>query len=130
MTQIHASAVLFTNDKESLARFYERVAALRQSRADDDHIALVNDGFRLIVHRIPEPHPGSTTTSKPPQVRVGGAIKLSLPVESIAASRQTAAQLGGGVEAPDREWLYESTTVCDGWDPDGNVFQLFQPLAP
>ena len=130
MTQVHASAVLFTNDMESLARFYERVAGLRQSRADDDHIALVNDGFRLIVHRIPEQHAGHKTVSSPPHVRFGSALKLSLPVESIAASRETAAQLGGGVEAPDREWPYESTTVCDGWDPDGNVFQLFEPHVP
>jgi hypothetical protein len=27
---------------------------------------------------------------------------------------------------PDAEWLFEGSRVCDGHDPEGNVFQLRQ----
>jgi predicted enzyme related to lactoylglutathione lyase len=56
-------------------------------------------------------------------------VKLSFRVDSIARAREAAAGLGGAVYGPDREWVDEAATVCDGYDPDGNVFQLFQPAT-
>jgi hypothetical protein len=112
-----------------MARFYETVAGLHVASAEDDHIALENGSFRLIVHQIPDQYAEHIRIDDPPSVREGSAIKLSFPVLSIVDSREAAARLGGRVYPASREWSYESTTVCDGWDPDGNVFQLFQPKA-
>jgi len=47
-------------------------------------------------------------------------------VPSIAASRETAAKLGGELNPPEREWEFDQAKVCDGHDPEGNVFQLRQ----
>ena len=125
-TRVHASAVLFTTSMASVASFYEHVAGLRRSSAGDDHIVLMNDGFRLIVHRIPEPDAHGVTVSTPPEVRMDAAVKLALPVASLANARAAAARFGGAVHGAEQEWHYESAVVCDGWDPDGNVFQLVQ----
>jgi len=82
--------------------------------------------FRLTVHQIPEQYTKNIVIASPPVVRESGATKLSFRVDSISRSRQTAAELGGLVYGPDREWSNDGTTICDGYDPDGNVFQLFQ----
>ena len=118
--------MLFTIHLRELAGFYERVAGMRVLRTENDHVVLESGSFRLIVHQIPDRHANGIVITAPPVVRDRTAIKLSFCVDSISSSRQTAAELGGLVYGPEREWRYESTTVCDGYDPDGNVFQLFQ----
>ena len=130
MSTHHAAAVLFAKDMRTLARFYETVADMRVRRSADDHIVLESGSFQLIVHRIPEHIARGITIERPPVVRETAAIKLSLRVGSIAISRDAAASLGGSLNGTDREWTYESTTVCDGCDPEGNQFQLFQPETP
>jgi predicted enzyme related to lactoylglutathione lyase len=127
MSNQNVAAVLYTINLESIARFYGQVAGMRVQRTDTDHVVLEKDGFRLIVHQIPEEYAANVRIESPPRIRESGAIKLSLPVVSISNARQTAAQLGGCVYDADHEWEYEGSSVCDGWDPDGNVFQLFQP---
>ena len=129
MNNHHSAAVLFTVNMQSIARFYEQIVGMSVHRTEDDHIALTKDGFRLVVHKIPDEYAADIQISTPPTIREVSAIKLSLPVDSIAKAREGAARLGGCVYDTDREWEYEGATVCDGWDPDGNVFQLFQQAA-
>ena len=47
-------------------------------------------------------------------------------VEDIAHARNRAAERGGAMKAVEREWEFERARVCDGYDPEGNVFQLRQ----
>jgi len=124
-----AGAVLFTINLMSLATFYERVGGMRVTRTDHDHVALESGSFRLVVHQIPDQYAKNISISIPPAVRNQSAIKLSFLVESISGSRQAAAALGGLVYGPEQEWPYMESMVCDGYDPDGNVFQLFQKVA-
>jgi predicted enzyme related to lactoylglutathione lyase len=125
MMNYDAAAVLFTVNLRSLATFYQRIANMKVIREEADHIGLETGAFRLTIHQIPERYAKGITIATPPVVRETSALKLALPTDDIAKARETAAQLGGMVYAPDREWSYEGSTVCDGYDPDGNVFQLF-----
>src|SRR4030095_15939237 len=129
MSNQNAAAVLYTINLRSIARFYEQIAGMRVHRTEGDHVVLEKDGFRLIVHQIPEEYAANVRIEKPPKIRESGAIKLSLPVASISNARQAAAPLGGCVYDGAHEWEYEGSSVCDGWDPDGNVFQIFQPAS-
>jgi predicted enzyme related to lactoylglutathione lyase len=129
MSSEHTAAVLFTIHLERIARFYEQVVGMRPLKADADHRVLEKNAFRLVVHQIPQQYASSIVISVPPKVRELSAIKLSFAVESLARSRDAAARLGGCVYGTEKEWEYEGTVVCDGWDPDGNVFQLFQPVT-
>lgn len=36
----------------------------------------------------------------------------------------TWARLGGELNPPDQEWQLGTTRICDGHDPEGNVFQV------
>lgn len=129
MSDLQVAAVLFTIRLRSMAHFYERVVGMHVHRTEADHIVLKKGGFRLTVHQIPDEHARNISLAMPPKVRGSSAIKLSFPVESLSIARATAAQLGGCIYGTDHEWEYEETIVCDGWDPDGNVFQLFQAVA-
>jgi predicted enzyme related to lactoylglutathione lyase len=119
-------AVLFTVNLKSLATFYERVVGMRVATTADDHISLETGSFRLTVHAIPERHAKNIKIKTPPVIREAAAVKMAFRVKDIAQARAIAAQLGGAVYADDREWRYEGNTICDGYDPDGNVFQLWQ----
>jgi predicted enzyme related to lactoylglutathione lyase len=81
--------------------------------------------FRLTVQKIPERYAKNVKIATPPTVRENSSIKLAFQVTDLAQARQIAAQLGGEVYPSEREWRYEGMTICDGYDPDGNVFQLF-----
>jgi catechol-2,3-dioxygenase len=121
-----AGAVLFTVRLEQLAHFYEQVLGIPVVKTASDHVVLEIGTFRLTVHQIPEPYAKNIVITSPPVVRESGATKLSFRVDSIARSRQTAAELGGLVYGSEREWNNDGIRTCDGYDPDGNVFQVFQ----
>jgi catechol-2,3-dioxygenase len=120
-----AGAVLFTIQLNSLATFYERVAGMKTLRTEEDHIQLETGSFRLTVQKIPQRYAENVKITTPPAIRENSSIKLALQVTNLAQARQMAGQLGGAVYPTEREWQYEGMTVCDGYDPDGNVFQLF-----
>lgn len=122
-------AVLFTVRMNPLAHFYEQVVGMHVVKTASDHVVLVIGEFRLTVHQIPEQYAKGVVISSPPAVRESGATKLSFRVDSISQSRQTAAELGGRLYGPEREWTDDGARVCDGYDPDGNVFQLFQETS-
>ena len=127
MTRKHKTgAVLFTINLQSLADFYVKVMGMRLLLTEKDHIRLELGSFRLTVHLIPSRYAKNITIKKPPLVRETGAVKLAFRVKEIAKARVAAAALGGKVYGADREWQYDGTTICDGYDPDGNVFQLWQ----
>jgi len=96
-------------------------------KTEIDHVVLEKNGFQLVIHKIPDEYASSISIPTPPNVRELSAIKLSLPVSSISNTRLLAAELGGCVYEPEREFDYDGILCCDGWDPDGNVFQVFQP---
>jgi predicted enzyme related to lactoylglutathione lyase len=121
-----AGAVLFTVNLKRLAHFYEQVVGMRVIKTASDHVVLEIATFRLTVHQIPEQYAKSIVITAPPVVRENTAIKLSFRVTDISRSRQTASELGGLVYGPERIWSDLETTICDGYDPDGNVFQWFQ----
>jgi predicted enzyme related to lactoylglutathione lyase len=110
----------------SLAHFYEQVVGMHTVNTASDHVVLEIGSFHLTVHQIPEHYAKNIVITSPPAVRENGATKLSFRVDSIPRSRQAAAESGGLVFGPEREWRNNETTICDGYDPDGNVFQLFQ----
>lgn len=119
-------ALIYAKNLERLAGFYRRLLALAIIQADLDHVVLGTAGFELIIHAIPADIAGAINISTPPQVREETPIKLLLPIADLSQARTTAVQLGGHLASADREWQSGPWRVCDGHDPEGNVFQLRQ----
>jgi predicted enzyme related to lactoylglutathione lyase len=121
-----AGAVLYARDFRRLAEFYRRVAGLQGREAADDFICLESDAFQLVILQIPAHIAETITIETPPRRRESTPIKLVLFVASVEAGRSAARENGGELNPPEREWSFQGHKVCDGVDPEGNVFQLRQ----
>lgn len=130
MTAGLTGAVIFAKDMARLAAFYQQVCGLQHGGGDKGHVALHAGDSLLVVHAIPRGIAKTIVIEQPPQRREDTPIKPVFGVASLAAARAFAAALGGVVDGPQREWTYErlgrTRTMCDGHDPEGNVFQLWQ----
>ena len=118
------AAVLYVKDVDRLTAFYARVAGVTISETESGWSRLRGPGFELVVHGIPPDIGRHIVIATPPAVREETPVKIIFPVADLAAARVLAAELGGALNAPDREWRFGESVVCAGHDPEGNVFQL------
>ena len=118
------SAVIFAKDIDVLARFYQDVAEMTEVLRDQNHVVLNEEGFQIVVHGIPKQIAATIEIDSPPEVREEMPIKICLPVTSIDHARTRAAALGGRIGPKTKEWSARGFRACDGYDPEGNVFQV------
>jgi len=119
-----AGAVIFVKDIEKISLFYKQILMLSVTYSDLSKVVLETDAFLLTLHLIPAPIAESITIIEPPRPRDNIAIKLFFPVNSIAETRALATSLGGSINPSSDEWNTSNFTACDGFDPEGNVFQI------
>jgi predicted enzyme related to lactoylglutathione lyase len=118
------SAVLFAKSLHRVATFYREVLDAKTLDRSDDHESLECQGFRLLVHRIPDALAQSIEISVPPKRREQTAVRLDFPVTDIERARASARRLGGHVDDQPPPWAGGSTHIFLGYDPEGNVLGL------
>lgn len=123
------SVVIFAKNVDALARFYRETAEMTEVHRDRDHVVLNEEGFQLVVHGIPKKIAARIEITSPPEVREETPIKICLPVSSIEHARTKAAELGGRIGPKSEEWAARGFRACDGYDPEGNVFQVRESAA-
>jgi predicted enzyme related to lactoylglutathione lyase len=119
-------AVLYAKDLNLLVQFYSSVAGIEPQSIENEFAILGSRPSQLIIVRIPKRIARTIDIATPPERREDTPLKLVFGVADIAPARDRAAELGGAVNAAEREWEFEGAKVCDGYDPEGNVFQLRQ----
>ncbi|MFZ6721284.1 hypothetical protein [Undibacterium sp. Ji49W] len=117
-------AVIYAKNLSKLSHFYEQIMQFGISHADDTYSILALSHFQLVIHAIPAHIADTFDIKTPPERREDTAIKLVLPVSDIGLARETAARLGGQIDASEHEWEFQQCRICDGYDPEGNVFQI------
>lgn len=122
-------AVLYAKDLPAMSRFYAAVLGRPPVHTDATIAVHMIGDSRLTLHAIPAHIAETFTVAVPPELREDAAIKLTIPVASIAVARTAAGAHGGGCFAIDREWAYEGSRYVDGWDPEGNVVQFAEPSS-
>jgi predicted enzyme related to lactoylglutathione lyase len=128
-TRPKPSVVIFAKSVPKLAHFYQEVAVMTVVHQDQDHIVLDQEGFQVVIHGIPKKIATEIHITEPPQIREETPIKLCLPVSSIDHARTKATELGGKVGSKGKEWEARGFKACDGYDPEGNVFQVRESAA-
>jgi len=118
------SAVLVAQDMHKLLEFYCAVLGRHCVYRDAYHAVLRCGVFALDIHQMPAHAATDVRVESPPRRRDQAALKLSFPVDSIARARKVAAELGGQLDPAPPRWVVEQQKICDGHDPEGNVFQL------
>jgi predicted enzyme related to lactoylglutathione lyase len=121
MKAARTGVVIFTGDKERLARFYNAMTGLPVRVNDEGVTVLASDEFELVIHALPrEP---AVQTSVP---RQDVYIKPFFPVKSLAEAREKAEALGCHLGPANEEWEARGFRACEATDPDGNVIQFRQ----
>jgi predicted enzyme related to lactoylglutathione lyase len=119
-------AVLYAKDLDCLVEFYSSVAGTKPQAIEKGFAMFGSRPSQFVILRIPKRIADTIDIATPPEPREETPLKLVFGVEDIAHARERAAELGGAMNAVEREWEFEGAKVCDGHDPEGNVFQLRQ----
>jgi predicted enzyme related to lactoylglutathione lyase len=119
-------AVLYAKDLGRLVDFYSSVTGIEPRTLEKGYAILGSIPSQFVIVRIPKRIADTIDIATPPEPREDAPLKLVFAVEDIAHARDRAAELGGAMNAVGREWEFEGAKVCDGQDPEGNVFQLRQ----
>jgi predicted enzyme related to lactoylglutathione lyase len=124
-----AGAVLYAKDMRCLAAFYSAVAGLTEVQRGHDFTVLENGATQLTIVAVPERIATKIGITVPPRRREETPVKLFFAVPHLDAIRETVVKLGGALDPAGREWQFGGWRVCDGHDPEGNVFQLREASA-
>jgi predicted enzyme related to lactoylglutathione lyase len=119
-------AVLYAKDLDRLVEFYSAVAGTEPQSIEKGFAILGSGPSQFVIVRIAKGLADTIDIATPPEPREDTALKLVFGVEDIARARGRAAELGGVINAAESEWKFQGAKVCDGYDPEGNVFQLRQ----
>jgi predicted enzyme related to lactoylglutathione lyase len=119
-------AVLYAKDLDRPVEFYSSVAGIEVQSMEKGFAILGSRPSQFVIVRIPKRISDTIDIATPPEPREDTPLKLVFGVADIADARDLAAKLGGAMNAAEREWEFEGVKVCDGYDPEGNVFQLRQ----
>lgn len=122
-------AVIYVKHLDAAIDFHSRVTGLPVARREGGYALLGQAPAQLVLHRIPAPIAESIVIARPPVRREDTPVKLIFRVPNIDRARETAAALGGAVDGDERRWRFDHCNLCDGQDPEGNVFQLREPAA-
>jgi predicted enzyme related to lactoylglutathione lyase len=104
--------LIYSNDTQKLAAFYEKLFSMQVSKETKDFISLDKSGFNIIIHVPPAEIPSENFSP----------IKLFLTVQSLSQTRKEALELGGQVFKG--EWSNPIFTVANIADSDGNHIQV------
>ena len=119
-------AVLYAKDLDRLVEFYSTVAGIEPKAIETGFALLGSKPSQFVIVRIPKRIADSIEIAAPSEPREDAPLKLVFAVEDIAHARDRAAELGGALNDSERAWIFEGVKVCDGHDPEGNIFQLRQ----
>ncbi len=117
-------SVIYAKDAQRLADFYGQVLSLPRAEEGASFVRLATEGMELTVVQAPPAIADSIVIAQPPVVREETPIKLSFAVADAQALRPLIVSLGGGLQDADAVWSWRGERHLDGWDPEGNVFQL------
>jgi predicted enzyme related to lactoylglutathione lyase len=119
-----ARVILFAKDAAALARFYADVVGLERGASpedDADFITLAGGGAQLCIHAIPARIAKTIVIEDPPKAREQTALKIAFFAEDVERARGEVVARGARMGKVTR---FGSLALCDGVDPEGNVFQL------
>lgn len=117
-----AGLFIYAVEMVPVARFYQELAGMQVLHQREDLMVLQSDDIQLLVHKIPDEIAESIEICSPPKRRENSALKFFFTVDSLAAARTAATQLGGAVFS--ETWDGPGFVACNAIDPEGNVVQL------
>jgi len=122
-----AGLFIYAMEPGRVAEFYETVAGMSRLHETDEIIVMESEDIQLLVHKIPSDIAQHIEITEPPIRRSETALKFFFTVPSLVAAKSLAAKHGGQIFA--EQWQSADFAVCNGMDPEGNVFQIRESNA-
>ncbi len=119
--------VLWVEDLESASHFYRSLLAAEIADESQTFVRVASNQNEVLLHLVPEQYRGGLTV--PPQIREEASMKPIFVIEDIDAARSAVAGLNGQVYSAATEQVYGTSRYCDGFDPEGNVFQVAERIG-
>lgn len=114
---------IYANQLERLLEFYQTVVPFELMERDADYALLKHGDFELVLleTEVSKDFKSVEPSSSPrEQVALKPTFFVDSDLESLAKKIHA---LGGGLREP-KDWTFGGRQVCDGWDSEGNIFQL------
>jgi len=119
-----ARVIIFAKDMGKMESFYRDVIGLSRVTTPDDSRDFVSfdaGAVRLSLHRIPEEYASDSEIADPPVPRKNTPIKIVFLADDVTRTRSELESRGASLGAVRQ---FGALHLCDGTDPEGNVFQL------
>jgi predicted enzyme related to lactoylglutathione lyase len=119
------TAILFAKDLQRMTEFYQEALGLPAiaGASAAGWVEFDAGGIRFALHAIPPRIARQIEITHPPRAREESPLKLIFEVDDLYAVRRRLVQFGATLFEP------KNSGVCDGLDPEGNVFSLV-PVNP
>jgi predicted enzyme related to lactoylglutathione lyase len=120
------TAILLVKDLQRLAEFYNEALGLPVIDAPmaPGWLELDAGSVRLALHALPPRVARQIEITTPPRAREEASVKLVFEVDDLDAARRRLVQHGATMFEP------RSSGVCEGLDPEGNIFSLVLGADP
>lgn len=119
---------MYAKDLDRLAAFYAALGLTIDEVEPGEYAVLTGPGVELSIVQIPMHIANGIAISSPPQARERTPIKLAFTVPSIDQALESTRPLGGRVMDSAKRWQFRGHAIQDAVDPEGNVYQLREPL--
>jgi catechol-2,3-dioxygenase len=116
------SIVLWVEDLSIAKDFYQKLLSAEILDESATFVRVASKHNEVLLHLVPEQY--REGVSVPPRLREDVMIKPIFVVPSVNEARAAVAGLSGQVNSADTEQVYAQSRYCDGFDPEGNVFQV------
>ena len=120
---VSALTVIYANDLDRVAAFYERTLGVSRLEQEEGFIVVGNSSFEIAVVRM-SGMPGSSEPPSSFHVRAETPLKGSYLVKNLAQAKAAAEASGGSLKPVDSAWSWRGQLHLDGHDPEGNVMQI------
>lgn len=114
--------VLWVDDLDSAEQFYKCLLSAESTDKSSSFVRVFTADNEVLLHLVPEEYRDNKNGLA--QVRESAAMKPIFSVNNIDVARVSVAGLAGTVFGSETEQSYTGVTYCDGYDTEGNVFQL------
>lgn len=126
MTAAFSRIILYVQQVDSLSAFYQQHFSFVPVETIPDEWALLNcNGLELALHRAGPAYRNDSVTEHSAS---NAKIVFSI-TEDIHQVRQHMIQQGANLGAV-KDYPGFDYLLCDGKDPEGNIFQLMQHIQP
>ena len=126
-----SAAVIYVKDLDAMRTFYETCFAMVAEQPGDGAFCVLRGaGSELTLVRVPPVIADRLQITNPPRRREEAAIKLVFDVADLERVQGAVLAAGGRLDPADAAWNFDGHRHQDVCDPEGNVAQLRQRLAP